>query len=136
MGELARQVVEVARAFPGVSGARLWKTADSALTAWQESGEIPLANKGIAEQVSADHATIVGEESSRWLCPLSRNDEILGVLEVCGAGTLSLDLLSSIEKFAGIAAVALGHEAEQHVVQDLSSILEATKLLNSTLDLR
>lgn len=136
MCELARQVVEVAQAFPGVSGARLWQTADGELTAWQQSGEIPLANKSIGEKVSAGHATAGAEERSRWLCPLSRNDEILGILEVCGSGTLSVDLLSSIEKFARIAAMALGQVAEQQAVQDLSSILEATKLLNSTLDLR
>src|SRR2546421_11804453 len=94
MCDIARQVVDVARAFPGLSGARLWQPADGELTAWQQSGEIPLGNKSIAEKVSADHVTAGTEEGSRWLCPLRRNDEILGILEVCGGGTLSDDLLS------------------------------------------
>src|SRR3989440_11785510 len=91
---IERQVGDGARAFPGLSGARLWQPADGELTAWQQSGEIPLGNKSIAEKVSADHVTAGTEEGSRWLCPLRRNDEILGILEVCGGGTLSDDLLS------------------------------------------
>src|SRR5438445_2103150 len=135
MCELARGVVEVAQAFPGVSGARLWQTADSEPTIWEQGGEIPLTEKIIAEKVSAEHATAGAEEGSCLVYPLNSKDKILGTLEVCGGGTLSVEVMSSIEKFARIAAIALGHTAEHQAVQDLSAILEATKLLNSTLDL-
>ena len=120
IGELAKQVVEVAEAFAGVSGARLWRTADNKLAVWHQSGEVPPTHHRIGANV-----------------PLGcgGNEEILGILEVCGEEVPTVDGQASLAKFARIAAVALGHSEQQQAVQELSAILEATKLLNSTLDL-
>ena len=133
--ELARQIVEVAEGFPGVAGARLWQTADGEPTVWQQRGQMPPADKVMVRQMSPDRVP-AGAEGSRWVCALRRtNNDILGILEVCGAEILSANAQCSLEKLAGIAAIALGHAGDRQAVQQLSSILEATKLLNSTLDL-
>jgi len=131
--ELAKQVVEVAQAFPGVLGARLWRTADSEPTVWHQSGEIPPTHEANCEKASLyDAGAGAGHQ---WVSPLTGKEEILGILELFGGESLTANLQSPLENFFKIAAVALSHEEQQQTIQDLSAILEATKLLNSTLDL-
>jgi sigma-B regulation protein RsbU (phosphoserine phosphatase) len=130
--ELVKHVVEVAKALPGVSGVRLWQN-DSEPRLQYQSGDVPATDVLAVEKISLEPAT--AGPSGRWACALSSDGNILGILEVFGGGTLSIGTLASLEKLAQIAVVALNHSGEQQAVRYLSAILEATKLLNSTLDL-
>jgi phosphoserine phosphatase RsbU/P len=131
--ELAKHVVEVAETLPGVSGARLWKTDDSEPKVWHQSGEIPPTDALTVDKIFSDSATAGAD--GHWACLLSSHGKALGILEVYGSRTLSISTGACLEKLSRIAAVALDHGEEQQAVQFLSAILEATKLLNSTLDL-
>jgi phosphoserine phosphatase RsbU/P len=130
---LARQVVELAETIPGVSGVRLWQMAGGEPVVWHQTGAMPAAAETIAVGFPSNSAT-AGAGGSSWTCPLRRNEQIVGFLEVSG-GTLGGVTQSTLEKLAEIAAAALGQAEEQQTATDLSAILESTKLLNSTLDL-
>jgi serine phosphatase RsbU (regulator of sigma subunit) len=133
-GELGRQLVEVAEALPRVAGVRLWQMLGSEPTVLHQSGELPLPDRAVVEKVSQRRAT-GGPGASQRIYPLRANNEIVGVLEVCSGELLSDSAHCSLEKLVRIAEAGLSHAHEQHVLQELSAILEATKLLNSTLDL-
>jgi phosphoserine phosphatase RsbU/P len=129
--DLVIQIVEVASAISGALGARLWRTTDNKPTVWHQIGEIPPAYGGITpERSSSDMG------SSRCAYPFATGSgESLAILEVYSQKPLSAEAQSCLEKFASIAGFALSRAEEQQTAQDLSAILEATKLLNSTLDL-
>lgn len=133
LGELSKQVVEVAAALAGGAYVRIWQTIGGESTIWQESGKLPLAEKLTTEKDFSGQDAEAG--GSRWVCSLRRNSEVLGVLEVCGTASLSDKALDALETFARIAEAALSRADQQRAVQKLSAILEATKLLNSTLNL-
>ncbi len=111
----------------------LWKIISGEPTSWQETGKLPKAKKTTIEKAfSGQNAKGRG---SQWDYPLKTNGEVLGVLEVFGTTNLSEEVWDSLEKFATITEAALNHAGQQRAMQELSGILEATKLLNSTLDL-
>jgi serine phosphatase RsbU (regulator of sigma subunit) len=133
LSELSKQVVEVAAALARGAYVRLWKTIGGESTIWREIGKLPKAEKiMIGKAFSAREARAKG---SQWASPLRKDGEVLGVLEVCSTVALTEKVQDSLEKFARLAEAALNSAAQQGAVQELSAILEATKLLNSTLDL-
>jgi phosphoserine phosphatase RsbU/P len=132
--ELTKLIVEVAGAFAGLAGARLWQMADGEPVVRQQSGATPPANEVIPGQRVLGQ-TAAGSDGSRQTHLLNGTKEILGILEVFGNGNLGAGVQSSLAKFATIASIALDHAVAQQSVHDFSAILEATKLLNSTLDL-
>jgi len=132
IGELAKHIVEVAEVLPGVSGVRLWKTG-SEPKLWHQSGEIPVTDGSTEKRISLEPAA--AESDGRWACALRRDERVLGMLEVYGGGILSTGTRASLDKLARIAEFALDRDGEQQTVEYLSAILDATKLLNSTLDL-
>lgn len=127
--ELARQIVELAGALPGVVGVRLWRIESGEPVVWQQTGTIP-ASEVHPVECSANG----GARGSRWTCPLRGDEQILGFLEVSGDSMAGMTQ-SALKSLAGIAAAALGRVEEEQTAKDLSAILEATKLLNSTIDL-
>ena len=134
LSNLATLVVEVAETIPEVAGVRLWQMGDGAPTIWHERGTVPVLDRSAIGKFSPDVAASMGADRSRWIIPLSRNEQILGYLEVFG-GNLSGVARGALEKLATLAAAALGQEEEKRTAKALSAILESTKLLNSTLDL-
>jgi serine phosphatase RsbU (regulator of sigma subunit) len=131
--DLSKQVVEVAAGLAHGASVHLWKVIGGEPTSWQETGKLPRAEKPTIEKAfSGQDAEGRG---SQWTYPLKTNGEVLGVLEVFGTTYLSEEVRDSLEKFASITEAALNHAGQQRAVQEISAILEATKLLNSTLDL-
>lgn len=120
-GELSQQIVDIIAVLPGVSGARLYSEKTQPRFS-QQSGTIPPADSP-------------AESQKTWTRPLRRNEELLGVLEIYAREPLTITTQALLEKFVQIAAAALGRAAEEKTVLNLSEMLEATKLLNSTLDL-
>jgi phosphoserine phosphatase RsbU/P len=131
--ELTTQIVEIAGMFPDVSGTRLWRPEKTGPRLWQQSGNIPAADSVDQKAISAGAVPI--ESKTSWTYTLSRNEEVLGILEIHAREPINVATLALLEKFAQIAAAALGSAAEEQEVHNLSEMLEATKLLNSTLDL-
>jgi phosphoserine phosphatase RsbU/P len=125
--------VALAEAIPGVSGVRLWRMASGEPVVWRQTGAISALEGRLAVGLVTDGATAAAREA-RWTGPLSTNGQILGFLEVAGS-SLPPSAQSLLENLVEIAAAALGQAEEQQTARDLSTILEATKLLNSTLDL-
>jgi sigma-B regulation protein RsbU (phosphoserine phosphatase) len=134
-GDLASQVVEVARVLSGAAGACLRRMMDGKPTVWYQTGEIPQACEAASEAHFPDDAS--PGSISRWVYPLAEagSGDSPAVLEVYGEKPLHRDTYSSLKKFACIAGLAVSRANEQQTIEDLSAILEATKLLNSTLDL-
>ena len=132
--ELAKQVAGVAAAQEGLTGARLWRLANGKLTIWEESGHLPPANEVLAEKALTTPPG-AGDDSAHWIGALAAENQVFGVLEARGATALSEKTRSSLELLLRIAGVAMASADRRHAVDELSTIIEATKLLNSTLDL-
>jgi phosphoserine phosphatase RsbU/P len=132
--DLARHAVEVAAALPDVAGARLWRLAGGRPTVWQETGKLPAAEVNVAERAFANFP-VAAHDGTRWVAALGGSGQALSVLEVHGAKPLGEKTRKMLETFAGIAGAAFATGEQQQAVQELSTIVEATKLLNSTLDL-
>src|SRR5438552_2300869 len=132
--ELANQIFEVAAAIPGVAGVRLWQIAGSELVVWQESGVLPLPDKIVIEGGTSGHA-FAGTEGYHWVCPVRCSRDIIGVLEFCGPEPMSKDARNSLENLARVASAAWNNTIHRQSAEELSAIVLATKLLNSTLDL-
>jgi phosphoserine phosphatase RsbU/P len=134
LSRLARQVVELAEMIPGVAGVRLWRTISGEAVVWHQAGTIPTVEGMPPPEPLMDGADPGARGSASWTRPLIRNEQVLGLLEVFG-GSLAGAAESALEKLAEVAAAALSEEKEKETAKDLSAILEATKLLNSTIDL-
>jgi serine phosphatase RsbU (regulator of sigma subunit) len=133
LSDLSKQVVEVAAVLAHGASVHLWKIIGGEPTSWQETGKQPRAEKPTIEKASSGQDA--EGSGSQWAYPLKANGEVLGVLKVFGTTYLSVKVRDSLEKFARITEAALNHADQQRAVQELSAILEATKLLNSTLEL-
>ena len=133
-GQLGRQIAEVTQALPHVAGVRLWQIVGGEPIVIHQSGKLPLPDKAVSAKISQGRSA-VRRESSEHTYPLTANTEIVGVLEVSSDEVFSDRTCSLLEKLVQIAEAGLSLAHEQHALQELSAILEATKLLNSTLDL-
>jgi sigma-B regulation protein RsbU (phosphoserine phosphatase) len=133
-GDLAAEMVR-ALAAPGVlAGARLWKVEDGAPEVWQESGKLPAANAADVEGVlKGKNSPGANGQTNLWA--LGRGEAKVGVLEISSKGKLDEKTRAWLDLFRRYAEVALESSERRSAVIELSTIVEATKRLNSTLDL-
>jgi sigma-B regulation protein RsbU (phosphoserine phosphatase) len=132
-GELAAQMVRALAAPGRLEGARLWRIVNGTPSVWQESGELPPADlDGIKDVLRRKHSGKNGT-SHTWL--LGRAGDPVGVLEACLKAPLDEKTRVWLDLFRRYAEVALESSERRNAVIELSTIVEATKRLNSTLDL-
>jgi serine phosphatase RsbU (regulator of sigma subunit) len=129
---VAERVVRAAMAQPGVAGARLWRADRGTAEVWAESGALPVGNPERTKNgVMSDSA----KDPALWAGALGSDEFRVRVLEVRGAGPLPESVRSQLDLLARFAALALALAERRRAMEELSSIIEATKRLNSTLDL-
>ena len=129
---LSLRVVQVATQ-AGLLGARLWRLSDEELIVWEEAGRPGQANLEFARQVLEQGAQSTGPH--HWACALIGGNERLGVLEVWGTEELGPQAPQVMELYARFARLALAHREQSRTIEELSSIVQASMVLNSTLDL-
>jgi sigma-B regulation protein RsbU (phosphoserine phosphatase) len=133
-GELAAQMVQVLARAGGLDGARLWRVVNGIPSVWEESGELPAPDSERVEKfLRGKSIPSTNGGSHTWL--LGREGALLGVLEANFKGKLDIETRSWLDLFRRYAEVALESSERRHAVIELSTIVEATKRLNSTLDL-
>ena len=132
--DLVRQVVETIAAQRGLAGARLWKFEGSAAHVWGESGALPAADADAVQNLAAGQsAAETNGVDFTWV--LGRGSVLLSVLEAHAATPPDDETRSLLEVIRRYAEVALVSSERRRSVVELSTIVEATKRLNSTLDL-
>ena len=132
--DFSRQVVESARAQFGISGARLWRVEGETPTVWQESGAVPEPDTALARSALTKHSALQeGGRRAAWA--VGTNGRMNGVFEAISAEPLDEGARSVLELYGRYVGVALSHNERRYALEELSSILEATKSLNSTIDL-
>jgi phosphoserine phosphatase RsbU/P len=130
--EIAARVVRAAMSQPGVAGARLWRADQGEAEVWAEAGILAASNSpGTKPGLPSD----TSKDPSIWAGALGSDDFRVRVLEVRGAGPLGDTVRSQMDLLARFAAVVLALAERRGAMKELSSIIEATKKLNSTLDL-
>src|ERR1700732_2027173 len=132
-GELAAQMVRALAAPGRLEGARLWRIVNGTPAVWQESGELPPADLDGIKNVLHGRGAGKDGRSHTWL--LGRAGDPVGVLETSLKGTLDEKTRIWLDLFRRYAEVALESSERRNAVIELSTIVEATKRLNSTLDL-
>jgi phosphoserine phosphatase RsbU/P len=132
--ELSYCVVQLAALQPDIEGARLWKLSGNRTTLWQEAGKVPPSDASTSEKQFSQRA-VTGADGTFWSCPVGENDQIIGILEVFGSRPLSERTRSFLGIFSHVAGLALFGEERIQDLAELHTIVEATKRLNSTLDL-
>ena len=120
-------------ASPGkLGGARLWHLVEGMPSVWGESGSLPEPDPvRVARFVRGE----ISANGGSRLVALGTENPPVGILEAAAdskRGGKGPDWLSI---FCRYAQVALESSQRRHAVIELSTILEATKSLNSTLDL-
>ncbi len=132
-GDLAAQMVK-ALALPGrLEGARLWRIENGMPCVWHQSGTLPAADPAHIANVLRGKESGSNGTSHTWA--LGRGSAPVGILEACSKGKLDLKTRGWLDLFRRFAEVALESSERRHAVIELSTIVEATKRLNSTLDL-
>jgi phosphoserine phosphatase RsbU/P len=132
-GDLAAQMVRALAAPGRLEGARLWRIEDGMPCVWQESGTLPAPDpEQIANALRGKESGANGHSHS-WA--LGRGAVPVGILEAWSKGTLDEKTRGWLDLFRRYAEVALESSERRHAVIELSTIVEATKRLNSTLDL-
>src|SRR5580700_5405742 len=132
-GELASQMVRVLSAPGRLEGARLWRIVDGTPAVWQESGKLPAANSVTMQKILKGKNRGANGTSHTWL--LGRTGDPVGVLEASLKAPLDEKTRVWLDLFRRYAEVALESSERRNAVIELSTIVEATKRLNSTLDL-
>jgi phosphoserine phosphatase RsbU/P len=132
--DLAAEMVRLLAAPGRVEGARIWKLVDGVPAVWQESGKLPAASSDHVEQVlTGRHQQSANGRANTWA--LGRGTTPVGVLEIASKSKLDEKTRAWMELFRRYAEVALESSERRNAVIELSTIVEATKRLNSTLDL-
>jgi sigma-B regulation protein RsbU (phosphoserine phosphatase) len=131
--DLAAQMVRALAAPGRLAGARLWHIVDGMPQIWQESGELPAPDAARIARVLRGKESGANGQSQTWA--LGRGEEPVGVLEAWSKNKLNSKTRDWLEPFRRYAEVALESSERRHAVIELSTIVEATKRLNSTLDL-
>ncbi|MGA2810011.1 MAG: SpoIIE family protein phosphatase [Candidatus Acidiferrum sp.] len=131
--DLARHVVRAAMAQPGVAGARLWRVDDGAARVWAAAGNLPSE----ASPSVAGVSPLASESSdpALWSSALGSDDFQVRALEVRGLQPLTSAVRCQLEYLGRFAAAVLALAERRGAMEELSCIVEATKRLNSTLDL-
>src|ERR1700675_1790817 len=133
-GELAAQMVRVLAGPGRLEGARLWRFVSGTPSVWEESAELPPPDLARVENIlRGKHVPSQNGGSHTW--PLGRNGAVVGILEASIPGKLDVKTRAWLDLFRRYAEVALESSERRHAVIELSTIVEATKRLNSTLDL-
>jgi sigma-B regulation protein RsbU (phosphoserine phosphatase) len=132
--EVAARVVRAAMAQPDVCGARLWRIDRGIAEVWAQDGNLPPAGE---RGVTADSGGLASAEAdpALWTGALGSDDFRVRILEVRGSAPLSGPVRAQLEVLVRFAAVVLALAERRGAMEELSSIIEATKRLNSTLDL-
>src|SRR5215470_15424956 len=130
--ELALRVVRAAASLPGVAGARLWRIEQNETDVWAEIGTVPAEAKR-PEHLSSVEKTAI--PSNVWTGALGSDDFRMRILEVHAERAFPEEVQSQLALLARFAALALALAERRGAMEELSSIVEATKRLNSTLDL-
>jgi sigma-B regulation protein RsbU (phosphoserine phosphatase) len=130
--EIAARIVNAAMAQPDVAGARLWRIEKGVAGVWAEAGSLPPAGEGGPAAGSLRDAAA---DATLWTGALGSDDFRVRILEVRGSGPLSDGARAQLDLLARFAAVVLALAERRGAMEELSSIVEATKRLNSTLDL-
>lgn len=130
--EIAARVVRAAMSQPGVAGARLWRADRGEAEVWAEAGTLPASTPaGIKPGLPSDSS----KDPAIWAGALGNDDFRVRVLEVRGNGPLGERVRGQMDLLARFSAVVLALAERRGAMKELSSIIEATKKLNSTLDL-
>jgi sigma-B regulation protein RsbU (phosphoserine phosphatase) len=130
--EIAARVVRAAMGQPGVVGARLWRADRGEAEVWAEGGTLPASTPaGIKPGLPTDSS----KDPTIWAGALGSDDFRVRILEVRGAAPLEDRVRSQMDLLARFSAVVLALAERRGAMKELSSIIEATKKLNSTLDL-
>jgi phosphoserine phosphatase RsbU/P len=129
--EIAARIVNAAMAQPDVAGARLWRIEKGVAEVWAEAGSLPPAGEGGPAAALHDAAG----DATLWTGALGSDDFRVRILEVRGSAPLADGARAQLDLLARFAAVVLALAERRGAMEQLSSIVEATKRLNSTLDL-
>jgi serine phosphatase RsbU (regulator of sigma subunit) len=129
--EIAARIVNAAMAQPDVAGARLWRIDKGIAEIWARAGSLPSAGDGLAAGLLRDGGT----DATLWTGALGSDDFRMRVLEVRGTVPLTDVARAQLDLLARFAAVVLALAERRGAMEELSCIVEATKRLNSTLDL-
>ncbi len=130
---LAQQTVETVTAQLGGSGARLWRMVDAKPAVWKQAGAMPGADA--ASAAKAFSGLVSSSGASDWFFAGAGNSHAGLVLETSAKKPLDPEARSLLALFARFAASALTGVDHRRTIDTLASIVEATKQLNSTLDL-
>ncbi|HUI73504.1 MAG TPA: GAF domain-containing SpoIIE family protein phosphatase [Candidatus Acidoferrum sp.] len=130
--ELAARVTQAAMEQPGVTGARLWRIDDGTPSVWAQAGAVPPV---VTAQIAGIPLTDGSKDPAVWTGPLGSDDYRMRILEARGAQPLSAELREQLRLLSRFAALALALAERRGALEEMSSIVEATKRLNSTLDL-
>src|ERR1700690_4615188 len=129
--EIAARVVRAAMSQPGVAGARLWRADRGEAEVWAEGGTLPGSTPGLKPGLPVDSS----KDPTLWAGALGSDDFRVRVLEVRGTGPLEDRVRSQMDLLARFSAVVLALAERRGAMKELSSIIQATKKLKSTLDL-
>jgi len=130
--ELALRVVRAATTLPGAVGARLWRIEQEVADIWAQIGTLPEGAARLERTTTTEKSDL---PSTIWTGALGGDDFRMRILEVHGETAFSDEAKSQLELLARFAALALALAERRGTMEELSSIVEATKKLNSTLDL-
>jgi len=130
--ELAARVVRAALTQPGVTGARLWRIEQGQAAVWAEVGALPSAR---SSRIGGAPVVEVAPDAKVWTGALGSDDFRVRVLEAHGEKPLTEAARAQLAMLARFAAVVLALAERRGAMKELSSIIEAAKRLNSTLDL-
>jgi phosphoserine phosphatase RsbU/P len=125
--EIAARVVHAAMSLPEVTSARLWRIERGSAEIWAQDGVLPPPGPQAAAPDSGD--------LTLWTGALGSDDFRVRVLEARGGAPLGDSVRAQLDVLARFAAVVLALAERRGAMEELSSIIEATKRLNSTLDL-
>jgi sigma-B regulation protein RsbU (phosphoserine phosphatase) len=132
--ELSRRVVEAAQTQFGLPGARLWRVQDGTPSVWQQAGALAEPDAAfIGSALSAAAAS--HSHGGRWACALPGNGAPTSALEIATRTPLDEAAQDILQLYSRYAGVALASSERRGAMAELQSIIEATKSLNSTIDL-
>lgn len=132
--DLARQFVATIASQRGVLGARLWRFAAGVPTVWGETGELPAPDLAAMGKFLAGQ-NLFETNGRSWIWAMGQNSSRTAVLETYATENLEVETQSLLTLLSRFAEVALVNSERRYAVVELSTIVEATKRLNSTLDL-
>jgi serine phosphatase RsbU (regulator of sigma subunit) len=130
---LAQQTVDTATSRFHVGGARLWRMLDAKPVAWQLAGTMPAADDAAAAKAFSGLVSSSG--TSDWFFAGAGDGHAGLLLETAPTKPHDQEERSALALYARFAASLLTGIERRRTIETLSSIVEATKQLNSTLDL-